>query len=714
MSSGAQSAQVVRFGLFEADFAAGELRKRGRKVELQDQPFHVLALLLGRPKEVVTREELRQALWPADTFVEFDESLNKAVQKLRQALGDSADNPRFIETLPRKGYRFIAPVEAPMVPSPAPPAHRGRPSWLLVAVAFIAVIAGGAAWFWSRTGKPPDAELVPVPLTAYPGTEDDPSFSPDGTQVAFTWHQEATPWSNGDIYIKQIGVERPFRLTDNPANEYSPAWSPDGQTIAFLRDVSPGRVALVLIPHRQGPERLLTEFGEFSASKELPGPFLAWTPDSKWLVSTGLDGSHPEPSLFLVSVDTGEKRRLTTPPVTDGFRDTCPAVSPDGRTLAFIRVAIDRDDLYLLRLAEGYMPQGEPERIAVGNPFIVGPAWTPDGSEIILASGNWPNVGLWRKPVLKSAEPRRLAFASDHAREPTVSRQGNRLAYMVESYDQNIWRVELQGPGRKPGIPVKIISSTQFEVHPAYSADGKRIAFVSLRSGAGEIWVCESDGSNPVKLTSSGGEGPRWSPDGQSIAFWGHQPGNNEDVHVVDLKGGAPRRLTTHPAADKWPYWSRDGQWLYFCSMRTGEPGQIWKIPASGGEEVQITRNGGDFPQESADGKFVYYEKGWPSQCSVWKIPVEGGEEKKVLDSVHPYGKWAVGREGIYSFTPADEQGRTELRLYEFATGKTRMILRIESAAIGYYIAVSPDGRTILYTQIDEVGSDLMLVENFR
>src|SRR5512147_948714 len=120
MPSTPPSPKVVRFGIFEADLVAGELRKRGRKVELQDQPFHVLAVLLGRPKEVVTREELRQALWPADTFVEFDESLNKAVQKLRQALGDSADNPRFIETRPRKGYRFIAPVEAGAVQTVVP------------------------------------------------------------------------------------------------------------------------------------------------------------------------------------------------------------------------------------------------------------------------------------------------------------------------------------------------------------------------------------------------------------------------------------------------------------------------------------------------------------------------------------------------------------------------------------------------------------------
>jgi Tol biopolymer transport system component len=136
-------------------------------------------------------------------------------------------------------------------------------------------------------------------------------------------------------------------------------------------------------------------------------------------------------------------------------------------------------------------------------------------------------------------------------------------------------------------------------------------------------------------------------------------------------------------------------------------------MPCSGGEAVQITRNGGDFPQESPDGKFIYYEKGWPSQCSVWRMPVNGGEETRVLDSVHPGGKWAVGKDGIYFFTAAGERGQTDIKLYEFVTGKTTKILTIKPSPAPH-IAVSPDGRTILYSQWDETGSDLMLVENFR
>ena len=206
--------------------------------------------------------------------------------------------------------------------------------------------------------------------------------------------------------------------------------------------------------------------------------------------------------------------------------------------------------------------------------------------------------------------------------------------------------------------------------------------------------------------------GPRWSPNGQSIAFVAF-PQQNEGLFVVSANGGSPRCLTTHPAEGGWPYWSHDSKWLYFRSSRTGR-NEIWKMPSSGGEAVQITQNGGDFPQESPDGKFVYYEKGWPSLCSVWRIPVTGGEETRVLEPVHPSGKWAVGKEGIYFFSRSGKGKDKEISFYEFATAETTKVLTIKDCHPVAYIAVSPDGRTILYPQVDQVGSDLMLVENFR
>ncbi len=313
------------------------------------------------------------------------------------------------------------------------------------------------------------------------------------------------------------------------------------------------------------------------------------------------------------------------------------------------------------------------------------------------------------------AKPRRLAFASEGAFAPAVSQSGNRLAYVVNRSDANIWQIGLSGPDRKPSTPARLIASTREDRGPAYSPDGKKIAFISDRSGALEIWVCASDGTNPVQLTTLGGplvSYATWSPDGQYLAF-SAAPEGNQNIYIISANGGPARRLTTDLTSEQWPFWSRDGHSIYFKSHRGGIP-LVWKMPVQGGEAVQITRQPqGVAPQESPDGKFVYYERGWPSHCSIWRVPVGGGEEVKVIDSTHPEAGWAVGKQGIYFFTPSDGQGHSDLCIYRYTYGKVSRLLTIDRK-LYYWIAVSPDDRTILYTQLDTVGTDLMLVENFR
>jgi serine/threonine protein kinase len=577
----------------------------------------------------------------------------------------------------------------------------------------LVAIAGGVWFFRSRIGTP-EASIVGVPLTTYPGTEYTPSFSPDGTQVAFGWCTGGHG-KNCHIYIKQVGVEPPSRLTDNPAVDLSPVWSPDGQTIAFLRLLTPTKRALILIPQRGGRERTLEEFDTSAAREPIEPPYLAWTPDSKWIAVPVLR-ERRNFGLSLISVETGERVILTSPPADVDMGDTAPAFSPDGRTLAFSRRVVHRADLHLLRLTEGYRPEGEPERVVLNNRFNLGAAWTPDGREIVFASASRYELGLslWRFPAWNPAGARRLGIASDDAREPSVSRQANRLAYVVERSDINIWRIDLQGPGRKPASAVQFISSTKADHYPTYSMDGRRIAFISQRSGTYEIWVCDADGSNLSQLTALGGAGvpaPRWSPDGANIVF-GVWTEAKKDIYVISASGGKPRRLIARPGQDEWPYWSRNGQWIYFTSSRSGRF-EIWKMPSKGGDAVQLTRNGGDEAQESPDGKMIYYSKGWPNTRIVWRIPVEGGTEVNVLDSVDTSSGWTLGPEGIYFFTPPDKQARRDLQVYEFATGHIKKILTTEQD-VGQVAAVSPDGRTILCVQGYEADSDLMLVENFR
>jgi Tol biopolymer transport system component len=417
-------------------------------------------------------------------------------------------------------------------------------------------------------------------------------------------------------------------------------------------------------------------------------------------------------SLFDLSGDR-EKQRLTGPPAETAIGDTAPAFSADGRTLAFTRQILNGvGDLYLLHLASGYQPQGEPERVASANVRNSGASWMPDGRELVFSSGNWFSSGLWRISAQKPVAPRRLAFAPDNATAPSVSQQGNRLSYVVSKFDTDIWRVTLPAPGGKPVSPTRFIGSTKLEFYPSYSPDGKRIAFVSDRSVASEIWVCDADGSNLTRLTSSGdADQPRWSPDGEIIAF-ASGTGGKREISAISANGGKTRRLISHPAQGQWPYWSRNGEWLYFTSINKGRY-DISKMPSKGGQAVQITRNGGDRPEESPDGKMIYYSKGFPNEVSLWRVPASGGEEVKVLDVVHREGQWTVGRLGIYFFSLPDTLGHSDVRIYEFATGKIKTLLTIERQ-IFLSIAVSPDGRTILYPQIDEAGSDLMLVENFR
>ncbi len=597
-------------------------------------------------------------------------------------------------------------------------AIRRRRSWLSVPVLTVTAIAVLAlavvSWLWLgwRRSAESEPQLVPVPLTSYPGFEHTPSFSPDGMQVAFQWHPEG-PGANCDIWVKQLGVEPPFRLTSDPAEDLSPAWSPDGRFIAFLRRISPNRASVIIIPQRGGRERLMGE-ADLPIEEEAFGPYAAWSPDSKWLVFPSAESDKVGSGLVMLSLETLEKRRVTSCPA-DSF-DTGPAFSPDGRTLAFTRTP--DGDLFMLQLGNNYEPQAAPERIVAGR-LSAGPAWAPDGRDILFSSEG----GLWRMPVSVSASPQRLGFASDAFIAPAVSRLGNRLAYAVGRWETNIWQVNFRTPGLDPGPPSKLIASTRMDNSPAYSSDGKRIAFYSDRSGSGEIWACDSDGSNAVQLTqltSLGGLGgvtpdsperirAEWSPDGRSIAF-----GLLGEAFAVNVNGGVARRIIEAPGTQPWPSWSRDGRWIYFRSHRSG-PSEIWKMPAGGGDAIQVTSHTGDLPEESPDGKFLYYMKGdhFPERCSVWRMPTEGGTETRVLDSTICDGPFALAEPGIYFLAKTVKKDQIDLCFLLFATGKTRKIRTFEHTWLGV-IAASPDGRTVLYTQADQEGSDLMLVENFR
>ena len=919
MQDSIQISKVVRFETFELNLKTGELRKGGVRIRLQEQSFQVLAALLDRPGKLVTREALRERLWPDDTFVDFDKGLNIAVSKLRQALGDSAEEPRFVETLPRRGYRFIGPVErldssgeivglpegsaaqrtishyrlleklgeggmgvvykaldtklkrpvalrflradvmedaeakerflreaqaaaaldhpnictvfeideaegqtflamafvagrtikdkisdrplkleevlgiatqtaeglkaahrkgivhrdikpanlmlteegqvkimdfglaqlaeqsrltktatilgTPAYMSPeqtrrkptdrrtdvwslgvviyemvtgrlpfagerqeavlyaignedpepitalraglpieldfmvgkalakgaadryqhveemivdlralerrtesggakpssrpvtarrweAPArARRRRSAWAGAAAVIVLTIAGAALWNFLPTAEAPPEPFEVVPFTTYEGIESDPSFSPEGTRIAFAWN--GSQEDNWDIYVKLIGPGPPLRLTTDPRQEWVPAFSPDGREIAFVRALESDKVALVVVPALGGPERVV-----LAEARNAKVGHLAWSPDGKYIACPYMESAGSTPALFAFSVETGKPRRLTNPP-EQAFGDSKLAFSPDGRTLAFVRMSGGTGAVYFLDLDENLEPQGEPRQL-IPNQWSPGRlTWTADGSEIIFSSHQQAESRLMRIAV-SGGQPRPLTWIGTRAHMPAISPQGNRLAFVQNTAAQaNVWRVRVASPGGQAGAPAKLISSTRADFDPQYSPDGEKIAFASDRSGSTQIWVSDADGSNARQLTHrfSFTGYPDWSPAGKKIVFVGRtEAGKDAEIYVMDAGGGVPKRLTTDSSLDREPHWSRDGQWIYFSSDRAGG-GKLtpWKMPAEGGKATQVTSNEAHYPRESLDGKFLYYLRGgaYPGG-SIWRMPLEG------------------------------------------------------------------------------------------
>jgi Tol biopolymer transport system component len=573
----------------------------------------------------------------------------------------------------------------------------------------VALLLGGVAglfwWLWSSKAE---SKLAgPIPLTTYRGQELQPSFSPDGNQVAFSWDGEKQ--DNWDVYVKLIGTPGPpLRLTTDPRPEWSPAWSPDGRWIAFCRMVAEDRADVFVIPALGGgPERKITDVRAVLVG----GPYrpaLTWSSDGSYLaLSDRVDPAEPW-ALFLVSVESGESLRLTSPP-REALGDFPAAFAPDGQTIAFMRdFTWDVRDLFLVPFNGAPTTLQEPRRLTMGR-RVRNAAWSSDGKDLIFSSGSMGiSAGdLWRVHANGSSPAERLPFG-ENGIFPAISLQTGRLAYARGQEDASIWRIELGNPeGAVSNVTsaIPLIQSTRIDHNAQYSPDGKSIAFQSDRSGNYEIWVCNADGTNQFPLTSLGvlSGTPRWSPDGERIVFDSNKEGNF-DIYVIPARGGKPMRLTTNPTSDAIPSYSRDGKWIYFASDRGGDT-QVWKVPAVGGKAEQVTKRGGFVAFEAPHGRTLYYMKS--NISDLWSMPSTGGEERRVVESVYQRA-FVVAENGVYfRATP------NSIAFHNFATNKTKTIYTTDKL-YGLGLSVSADGRWMLYTHLDSEDSDLMLVENFR
>ena len=719
---------IYKFGQFALDPELRVLYRGSEPVVLPGKCLETLVVLIRHRGQVVSKDELMATLWP-DTAVE-EANLTQNVSTLRKALADDPKQHRYIATVSGRGYSFVATVtevQGPQAPSSKPVVSRlrhTRPRQYLwtgaLALLLISVSVLLAMWRGDSTRSSP-SQTKSLPLTSLVGSEYMPAFSPDGRQVAFVW--SGNEGSDPQICVKLIDAGTQLRLTNLPGPVSFPAWSPDSQFIAYAREAA-GASGYYIVSAIGGPERQILKL-ERSGSGGVD-----WFPDGKHLVVSQIpEGARASPLLAL-AVDTGEHRALTRPPA-GSVGDLSPAISPDGKMLAFVRMTgSDVADLYVMLLAGG-----ELRRLTSDGTRFGGISWMPDSQDIIFSSARNGSYGLWRVPVTGGL-PRPVITGGERAFWPTVARQGNRLAYMTSSDSDSLWQTSFVGmKGDRVQTGKRLITSSRTQYDPQYSPGGDKIAYSSSRSGSDEIWVSDANGRTAVQLTRLGHPhtgSPRWSPDGTSIAF-DSRPNGNPDIFVVGADGGTPRRITTYAGDDVTPSWSRDGESIYFASDRGGEF-QIWKV-AAGGESasvraVQVTKGGGFAPIESRDGKYLYFAKGF-GKPGLWRRELSDGvnsSEQPVLESLKHWGWWAPGETGIYFFdaqplgssgiyfdVQPPPQAKVTLNYLNLRAGKCTELLTLERpvSTCTRGLALSPNGQSLVYEELEQEGSDIMMIQGF-
>ena len=576
----------------------------------------------------------------------------------------------------------------------------------VIAVSLAAVAGIGIDGLMSRTALP-QPSLKVVPLATFAGSKSYPSLSPDATRVAFSWLNPGAKTQH--IYVKPVDEGDPVQLTSGAHSDVSPAWSPDGKQIAFTRQVQ-GEDGMVpqdvyLIGSTGGAERKIG----------VTWRGVSWSPDGKMLALTRVPTEPKSGGVYLLSLASGQFRHLTA-----GTGDSFPIFSPDGKWVAFKRMFSGKPaQLFVIRAEGGAVKQLtfdplQPIRAAT---------WTADSREIVFASlRSGVDGSLWRVGI-SDATPRPVSAILRDASDPNIARAG-RLVYREEWIDTNLY-LRTAGKSRAGapatfGAPVPVVDSSREDHSPNFSPDGKRIAFVSERSGHLEIWVARRDGSRAVPLTSMRAQNtgtPRWSPDGTRIAFDSWAAGASA-IYVIDANGGTPRALTSGPLGSWMPSWSPDGHWIYF-SRGTSGASELWKTPSAGGHPVQLTRSGAFECHASPDGSVIYYSKvSSPTGRSIWSIPSSGGEEKAVaeLAAFSNIGRsWGVTKEGIY-FVSHEEVPEQKVRFLSFKTRNVTSLFELQKQVrwgIGA-LAISWDGRYAVAAHLDHEVNNLMMLDNFR
>ena len=750
-----------QFGRFILETGRDQLRQDGEMVPLQRKSFEVLQVLLANAGNLVRKEEIQQTVWP-DRKID-DTNLSQHIYTLRRVLGDNPKSPSYILTIPGKGYVFHHPVvqlyqnptdpsvieESPESRSPTVlpeealedkettiPSRDAHPDlsldrkeevlskspgsrsicWsallrrAIVGLSLILVGSLGYHFFLRQFFLPAQRRQTPLvrQLTSLQGLENRPRFSPDGNLVAFS--NSGRGLGVEHIYVKQVQQGDPIQLTFGAYRDQYPAWSPDGQQIAFLRH-RPGykKLQVIVIPTLGGPERPITEVWGG----------LDWSPNGRHLVVSDSSSPGDPASLWLLSVDGKERSQLMVVPSDSNSFDHLPRFSPDGRSIAFVRWFNDvASDLYVLSLSDRSVRQ-----LTFDQRQIPSFVWSAEGKDILFISRRSGQASPWRisssggPPTVEESIPAgTFHFDIDYpsGRTAFTSVLSDSLV-RVNSLEGKPWKRD-----RLSVLPVHCsLNSSKHDHTPRFSADGSKIAYISDQTGAEEVWRARADGSKPVQLTffqEFGVGSPRWSPDGQWITF-DRRATQQADIYVMREDGSGLQQLTFHSLADTMPSWSPDGEWIYFTSFRRGK-NQIWKVPRTGGEPLQVTQGEANESLASADGQSLYFTN---TNKKLLHLDLETGKEAPVpgLEEVEIGRYWDLTTNAIYFVSDRDKNLLRDDRqpvIYRFdlASRKISPITTIEGILPEWLpgLSVTPDERMIAVSYLTTIFGDIQLIEH--
>jgi Tol biopolymer transport system component/DNA-binding winged helix-turn-helix (wHTH) protein len=721
---------AFRVGEWVVQPELNSMTREGVERHIEPKVMKVLLMLASQQGHVVSKEELISAVW-SDTFVS-DDVLTRCISILRRITDDDPHTPRFIQTIPKVGYRLVVEVnelpdeetaglhtiaetvapesepigvaERPYAPTPPEGSSRRKrviPAGVAMAVLVAAMVA---IWSYQRShvrAVGSNASFKTIQFTSYPGEQTQPTFAPDGKRIAFVWIAENS--RSRRIYIKTIGSEDVSPLIpDTEDQQFSPAWSPDGRQIAYLAIGKDGLGLYVAdVGSNTPPRRLLIP----QEPSHWDQGALSWSPLGKSLIYPDHSGIQPNSSIFLLDLASLHTRSITNPPA--GWEgDLNPAYSPDGHWIAFARASETAvRDIYFMSTVDGRVQQLTRDHMNIDSL-----AWTSDSSSIVFSSNRGGKYALW-KIGLKDKRPERLPFGTEDAYQPAVGPRPGQLAYSQGSAIWSIVRLRENNPRNDSPGPEAVLTSTQQDSAPALSPSGQFFAFQSRRSGNQEIWIASTRGDNLRQLTFMAGPltgSPAWSNHQDRILF-DSRPDGHSHIFSVPATGGHPKQLTFGNVNDITPRWSHDDQTIYFRSNR-GDRWQLWRISAAGGEPQPVTTGDGIVPQESLDGRWLYYTRG--DEDGLWRVSPEGGAETQVLPQPPAgyWGYWQVTSSGIFYLDRGASS--SSIRIFDPQTRRSKLFATLKQPPPLYSgVTVADDGRVVLMTDQRDAGRHITFVE---